>query len=71
MNTLTIEIGRWLQRLGSGHRRADRGASLVEYALLAALIALVCVVAVTYFGDSTSGSLSSAGSHVTSANAKA
>lgn len=30
--------------------RDDRGASLVEYALLLALIAVVCVVAVTQMG---------------------
>lgn len=34
----------------------DRGASLVEYALVVALIALVCIGAVTYFGESTSSS---------------
>lgn len=32
----------------------DRGASLVEYALLIALIALVCVLAVTFLGTTTS-----------------
>ena len=33
-----------------GKRRGDRGASLVEYALLLALIAVVCVAAVTAMG---------------------
>jgi len=37
----------------------DRGASLVEYALLVALIAIVCVVAVTVLGDAASTSFSS------------
>jgi Flp pilus assembly pilin Flp len=37
----------------------ERGASLVEYALLVALIALVCVVAVGVLGDTTSTSFSS------------
>ncbi len=37
------------------HRSADeRGASLVEYALLVALIAMVCVLAVTFLGTATS-----------------
>lgn len=36
--------------------RSDRGASLVEYALLIVLIALVCIVAVTFFGGETSSS---------------
>lgn len=35
----------------------ERGAGLVEYALLLALIALVCVSAVTFFGSQTGGSL--------------
>ena len=33
------------------HSRDERGASLVEYALLVALIALVCIAAVTLFGE--------------------
>ncbi len=38
-------------------RATERGASLVEYSLLIALIALVCVGAVTYFGAETGGAL--------------
>ena len=38
--------------------RDDRGASLVEYALLLALIAMVCIAAVTALGSTTSGSFS-------------
>jgi pilus assembly protein Flp/PilA len=34
--------------------RTERGASLVEYALLLALIAVVCILAVTLVGTSTS-----------------
>ena len=48
-------------RLG---RRGDRGASLVEYALLVALIAVVCVVAVTYFGTQTGDTFSRVSSSV-------
>jgi pilus assembly protein Flp/PilA len=40
----------------------DRGASLVEYALLLALIAVVCLGAVTYFGNETGDSFSTSGS---------
>jgi pilus assembly protein Flp/PilA len=40
-------------------RRSERGASLVEYALLLALIAIVCVVAVTAVGTNLSGSYDS------------
>ncbi|MEO6629436.1 MAG: Flp family type IVb pilin [Aquihabitans sp.] len=32
----------------------ERGASLVEYALLVALIAVVCIAAVTFLGQSAS-----------------
>jgi pilus assembly protein Flp/PilA len=34
--------------------RSERGASLVEYALLVALIAAVCIVAVSNFGTAAS-----------------
>jgi len=32
----------------------DRGASLVEYALLVALIAIVCIAAITLLGNNAS-----------------
>ena len=35
---------------------AETGASLVEYALLLALISVVCMGALSYFGSSNSGS---------------
>jgi len=38
----------------------DRGASLVEYALLLALLAMVCIAAVSALGDTTSASFSEA-----------
>jgi pilus assembly protein Flp/PilA len=40
----------------------ERGASLVEYALLVALIAVVCIVAVTFLGTSASEKFGSVGS---------
>ena len=36
-------------------RKSERGASLVEYALLLALIAVVVFSAVSFFGTSTGG----------------
>ena len=39
--------------------RDDRGASLVEYALLLALIAVVCFVAVGVLGETTNSGLES------------
>ena len=42
----------------------ERGASLVEYALLVALIAVVCIVAITFLGSSASSKFSTVGSAV-------
>jgi len=42
--------------------RTERGASLVEYALLVALIAVVCIVAVSLLGSNASKKFSSVGS---------
>ena len=44
--------------------RDERGASLVEYALLLALIAVVCIAAVTFLGKSASSKFSGVGSAV-------
>lgn len=38
--------------------RSERGASLVEYALVVALIAMVCIAAVSALGSTTSRSFS-------------
>jgi pilus assembly protein Flp/PilA len=40
----------WLR----AHSTDDRGASLVEYALLVALIAIVCIAAITLLGNNAS-----------------
>ncbi|MEY2568307.1 MAG: pilus assembly protein Flp/PilA [Actinomycetota bacterium] len=42
--------------------RSERGASLVEYALLVALIAVVCIAAITILGNRTSDKFSQVGS---------
>ena len=42
--------------------RTDRGASLVEYALLVALVAAACIVAVGFVGQAASNKLSEVGS---------
>ncbi len=52
-------LSTWLRaRFGD----SDRGASMVEYALLVALIAVVCIVAVQVLGKSASTSFSTTGS---------
>jgi pilus assembly protein Flp/PilA len=57
----TLEVlATWLR----ARTNDDRGASLVEYALLVALIAVVCIAAVTSIGGSASTKLSSAGSSI-------
>lgn len=48
----------------NAHGGDDRGASLVEYALLIGLIAVVCAVAVTFFGVETGDSFSRATSSI-------
>jgi pilus assembly protein Flp/PilA len=43
---------------------SDRGASLVEYALLVALIAVVCIAAVTTLGSNASSKFDTVGSSI-------
>jgi Flp pilus assembly pilin Flp len=45
-------------------QRSEDGASLVEYALLLAFIAVVCIAAVAFFGGEVSDSLSRTGSRI-------
>ena len=44
--------------------RDEEGASLVEYALLVALIAVVCIAAIALIGNSASSKLSQTGSAI-------
>lgn len=44
-----------------------RGASLVEYALLVALIAIVCLTAVFFLGNETSKEFKSVGDSISAA----
>lgn len=44
--------------------RDDRGASLVEYALLVALIAVVCILAITFIGNNANDKFSEVGSRL-------
>ena len=46
------------------NRRDEVGASLVEYALLLALIAVVAIVALHFLGGSVSNTLNSVGSSI-------
>lgn len=43
---------------------SERGASLVEYALLVALIAVVCILAIQFLGKEASKSFDSVGQSI-------
>jgi len=45
----------------------EKGASLVEYALLVALIAVVCIVAITLLGNAASTKFDSVGNAISGA----
>ncbi len=51
-----VQLQAWIQ----SRIEDERGASLVEYALLLALLAMVCIAAVTALGETTSASFSEA-----------
>lgn len=51
-----------------GRLNDDRGASLVEYALLVALIAVVCIAAISLLGSAASSKFSSIGDVISSAS---
>lgn len=44
--------------------RSERGASLVEYVLLVSLIAVVCIAAISFLGNSASSKFSNVGSSI-------
>jgi pilus assembly protein Flp/PilA len=54
MITLYTFVQTWLE----ARRDDDRGASLVEYALLVALIAVVCIAAISLLGGSAADKFS-------------
>lgn len=56
-----LRLGTWLA-VARPDRRDDRGASLVEYALLVALITIVCFAAVGFLGDEALDQYSDTGS---------
>ena len=64
MRPITVCWARCRAVLRSKAGDGERGASLVEYAMLLALIVVVCVAAVTFIGDSSSESLSSTASMI-------
>ncbi len=61
MTTTYQFVATWLRaRFGD----TERGASLVEYALLVALIAVVCIAAVTLLGGNAKNKFNSVGGSI-------
>ncbi|MEP6661866.1 MAG: Flp family type IVb pilin [Acidimicrobiales bacterium] len=60
LKTQSHVLSTWIR----AHVRDQRGASLVEYALLVALIAVVCIAAVSLLGSSASTKFSRLGSAI-------
>lgn len=47
---------------------SERGAALLEYALLVSLIAIVCLLAIVFLGEEASSTLTDSGNSISSAN---
>ncbi len=62
MKTPTVQVTLWLRSTWS-----DRGAGMVEYALLVALIAAACLLALQAFGITNGGSINNTASRYSSA----
>lgn len=43
--------------VAAGHGLRERGASLIEYVLMIAMVAVVCIGALTYFGGASGNNL--------------
>jgi Flp pilus assembly pilin Flp len=57
----------FVQWLGARFSAAERGASMVEYILLVALIAIAVMAAVTFFGGEMNTEFGDSGSRLSSA----
>jgi pilus assembly protein Flp/PilA len=57
-------LARSARRASERFKATERGASLVEYALLVALIGVVCIGAVTVLGANASSKFSKVGSAI-------
>ena len=61
IKTQWIVFANWMR---ARYGQTERGATLVEYALLVALIAVVCIAAVTLLGRNASSRFNSVGSSI-------
>ena len=65
-------VGFWQQMVTPWIRSRfgnERGAALVEYALLLALIAVVCIIALQFLGSSAADKFSKVGNSIAGAGA--
>jgi pilus assembly protein Flp/PilA len=63
--TLFNYLNTWVASYIRAHfGRSERGASLVEYVLLVSLIAVVCIGAITWLGNSASSKFDTVGSEI-------
>lgn len=57
----------WTHLKARLERNGERGAGLVEYLFVVSLIAIVCMVSVTYFGGRNDASMMKSANTITSA----
>ena len=68
MHTAVLQLEIWTHGVVARLDRSDRGASLVEYALLVALIAMVCFAAIGFLGGEASDRYDGTGSSFAAIN---
>ena len=56
----------WLSRATAGYLRGDRAVSALEYAILAGVVAVALVAALTTFSDQVSNAIDGIGTRITS-----
>ncbi len=59
----------WSAYIRARFGKTERGAALVEYALLLALIAVVCIVALQFLGSNSADKFSKVGNSIARAGA--
>jgi pilus assembly protein Flp/PilA len=64
-------LRKWIASAAARVRRSDIGASMVEYALLLALIAVICIGAVSFLGNSAQSKFNTVGQCVASPGSNA
>jgi len=52
----------------SQENQSEKGATMLEYALLAALIAVVCIASITFLGNQANNSFNQVGAAMDTAN---